>query len=123
MCSGFRSPTDALGTSSGGRPAVRHAGQAVVIDPLLLDGYLVRAAERSPERVAVSDATCRLTYAQLDDQVTRLARGLESLGVGPGDRLAVLMQNSIEMALVLLAAPRLGAIAAPINIRLTPAEV
>ncbi|MEU1956040.1 AMP-binding protein [Nocardia rhamnosiphila] len=92
-------------------------------DPLLISGYLQRAAERNPAAPAVSDRTRRLTYAELDAEVTRLADELARLGVGRGDRVALLMQNSIEMAVSLLAPLRIGAIASPINIRLTPSEI
>ncbi|MER7684922.1 AMP-binding protein [Streptomyces sp. NPDC097610] len=93
------------------------------IDPLVIDGYLVRSAERSPERLAVCDRTRRLTYAEFDEQLTRFARALSGLGVRYGDRVAMLMDNSIENAVCLFGAPRLGAVAAPINGRLTAAEV
>jgi len=93
------------------------------IDPLVIDGYLVRSVERSPDRLAVSDGTRRFSYRDFDEHVTRLARALAHLGVGYGDRVAMLMDNSIETAACLFAAPRLGAIAAPINTRLTAAEV
>jgi fatty-acyl-CoA synthase len=93
------------------------------IDPLVIDGYLVRSFERSPERLAVSDRTRRLTYAEFDEQLTRVARALSGLGVQYGDRVAMLMDNSIENAVCLFGVPRLGAIAAPINGRLTASEV
>ena len=96
---------------------------AAVMDALVIDGYLARSAERSPEQVAVSDRTRRLTYAEFDEQVTRLARALCALGVRYGDRVAMLMDNSIENAVCLFAAPRLGAVAAPVNGRLTASEV
>ncbi|MFD5811269.1 AMP-binding protein [Rhodococcus aetherivorans] len=93
------------------------------VDPLVIDGYLVRAAERSPNHPAVSDGDRHLTYGEFDERVTRLARVLAELGVGYGDRVAMLMDNSIENAICLFAAPRIGAMAAPINNRLTAAEV
>ena len=96
---------------------------AEAIDPMVIDGYLVRSAERGPERPAVSDGRRKLTYGQFDEQVTRLARALAEHGVGYGDRVAILMDNSIECAVSLFAPPRLGAIAAPINGRLTAAEI
>lgn len=93
------------------------------IDPLLIDGYLVRAAQRNPAGTAVRDRSRTLTYAQLDEEVSRLAHDLIRLGVGRGDRVALLMQNSTEMAVGLLAPLRIGAIASPLNIRLAPSEV
>lgn len=93
------------------------------IDPLLIDGYLKRAAQRNPAGPSVMDRARRLTYAELDHEVTRLAHELARLGVRRGDRVALLMQNSIEMAVGLLAPLRIGAIASPLNIRLSANEV
>jgi acetoacetyl-CoA synthetase len=51
-----------------------------------------------------------LTYAELYDRVARLAGSLQSLGVGPGDRVAGFMPNRIETVVAMLAATSLGAI-------------
>jgi fatty-acyl-CoA synthase len=103
-----------------GRPK---ASVVPAIDPLVIDGYLRRSVERSSGWLAVSDRKRRLTYVEFDQEVTRLARALVALGVRYGDRVAMLMNNSVENAVCLFAAPRLGAIAAPINVRLTASEV
>ena len=46
-----------------------------------------------------------------------LAGGLTALGVGAGDRVALLLSNRAEFVLLLLAIARLGAITVPLNIR------
>jgi len=92
-------------------------------DPLLLNGYATRNARRSPDRVALAEEQRHVTYAELDERVNRLANALRSLGVEQGDRVALLLPNGIEYAECLLAVCRLGAIAAPVNTRLTVAEV
>lgn len=93
------------------------------IDPLLLNGYLVRNAIRTPDRVALSDDSGTLTYAELNLRVNQLARGLLGLGVDVGDRVALLLNNCSEFVLTTFAALRVGAITAPINPRLSPAEI
>ena len=52
----------------------------------------------------------RLTYAQLFDEVARVAAGLRALGVRPGDRVAGFMPNIPETVVAMLAATSIGAI-------------
>lgn len=56
-----------------------------------------------------------LTFAQADDLANSYAEGLRRLGVGPGDRVCVLMENSAEFALTALAANKLGVVWVPVN--------
>ena len=63
-----------------------------------------------------------LTFAEVKDQVDRLAFGLQKIGVKKGDRIAVLGKNSLEYFLLYGAAAALGAIVVPINWRLSAEE-
>jgi long-chain acyl-CoA synthetase len=56
-----------------------------------------------------------LTYQQLDELSTALAGWCCSVGIGPGDRIAIVLQNVPQFLIALVAAWKLGAIAAPIN--------
>jgi benzoate-CoA ligase family protein len=56
-----------------------------------------------------------VTYAELLESVTRTAAGLNALGVGPEQRVAMVMLDSVEFYQVFLAAMRLGAIPVPLN--------
>jgi acyl-CoA synthetase (AMP-forming)/AMP-acid ligase II len=60
----------------------------------LLHETLLASAERVPDREAVVAGTARLSYAELLDRSLRLARALQELGVGRGDRVSVYMDNS-----------------------------
>jgi long-chain acyl-CoA synthetase len=84
---------------------------------------LAASAAKAPGKVALSCGDATLTYAELDAETTRLAHGLLNAGVETGDRVALHMGNTIEMALCYLACFRLGAIAVPLNVRLKPAEI
>ena len=64
----------------------------------LLHETLLASAERVPEREAVVAAPVRLSYSQLLDRSLRLARALQELGVGRGDRVAIYMDNSAGCA-------------------------
>jgi long-chain acyl-CoA synthetase len=87
-------------------------------------GETLRAsAERLPSKVAVTCGDESLTYAELDAQATQLAHGLLSQGIRHGDRVALHMGNTIEMALSYFACFKLGAIAVPVSIRLKTAEI
>ncbi len=54
--------------------------------------------------------TVRMTYAELYDSVSVLAKSLREIGVAPGDRVAAYMPNMIETAVAMLAATSIGAI-------------
>jgi acyl-CoA synthetase (AMP-forming)/AMP-acid ligase II len=64
----------------------------------------------------------RWTYAELWRDAGRVAAGLRDAGVGPGDVVVFQLFNGPEFALLWLAAQRIGAIASPINFRLSSGE-
>ncbi len=88
-------------------------------------------ADRFGDRPAIEDegATPGLhpggprTHAELEEHVARLAAAHAADGVVAGDRALVMLGNRIDVLLHIMALARLGAIAAPTNVRLKPAEV
>jgi fatty-acyl-CoA synthase len=89
-------------------------------------GHIIsRGAELHPDRIAIDDLLNdrRLTYAELDARITRLARALIKLGVKKGDIVAAMFWNEHAMVETIFACARAGAIVAPLNSRLLPAEV
>jgi crotonobetaine/carnitine-CoA ligase len=76
-----------------------------------------RAARRWPAKTAwIFDATGeRFTFADVDARSSQLAVALRELGVGPGDRVAVMLRNQPEFPLVWLALAKLGAMLVPVN--------
>jgi acetoacetyl-CoA synthetase len=56
-----------------------------------------------------AQASSKMTYAQLYDEVARLARSLKDLGIQPGDRVVGFMPNMPESIIAMLAATSLGA--------------
>ncbi|MER6959179.1 AMP-binding protein [Streptomyces sp. NPDC000618] len=82
-----------------------------------------RRAEFDPDGAAVSDGHQSLTNAQLLSRVRTTARQLHSLGIGPGDVVALKLTNRVEFVLLLFAAWRLGATITPVNPSMTDVEV
>lgn len=76
-----------------------------------IGSWIARRAQMTPERVALVHEDKRLSYRQLDARVARVARALERLGVGPGDRVAFLGHNHPAALETLFACGLLRAIA------------
>ena len=75
------------------------------------------------DRTAVRCGARRQTYRELDAAAAAFAGHLASLGLAPGDRVAVFMQNGLLYPAVLMGAFRGGYVAVPINAKLHPREV
>jgi acyl-CoA synthetase (AMP-forming)/AMP-acid ligase II len=74
------------------------------------------------ESPAVTFGATTLTYGQLQDAVTRVARQLRSEGVQGGDRVSVLLENVPEYLISYFAITSIGAIYVPLNWRLHASE-
>lgn len=84
-------------------------------------GQLVsRAARRHAHRVAVDSPGGPLSFAELGERVTRLARGLRSLGLGDGDRVLDLQTNATTYLETDLAIRSAGLVRVALNHRLHP---
>jgi acyl-CoA synthetase (AMP-forming)/AMP-acid ligase II len=88
-----------------------------------LHDLIVRNARLYGDRIAFIDDRQRITHAEFAQRSERLATGLAKMGLGRGDRIAVLAGNSIAYVDLFAAAARLGAMLVPINVRLSPEEV
>lgn len=83
-----------------------------------------RAAELGDKPfLEVFDRGETATYAQADRASNRIANALAGLGIGKGDRVAVMLPNRILYPLLFLALAKLGAIHVPVNARYTPREI
>ena len=84
---------------------------------------LARHALMQPGATAIRFMGRTTTWADFDHRVTKLAGALHRRGVRQGDRVMILMLNRPEFVEATLAANRIGAIAVPVNFRLTPPEL
>lgn len=65
----------------------------------------------------------RMTYAEMNALANRCANVLTSLGIGEGDRVGLLLPNSVEFCCLFYGAAKIGAVAVPLNTRLAAPEV
>ena len=96
-------------------------GRAAVNDKML--DWLAHRANVMPATVALVDDQGEHTYAELNRRVDRVAGALWSVGVKPGDRVAMLAWNAPEVVELVHAVSRLGAILVPLNARLRVDEL
>jgi fatty-acyl-CoA synthase len=84
---------------------------------------LARAAALHPDRTAVVDGDARPTYREVARRVAALATFLRGQQVGRGDRVLVIEVNSLQFLELYYATAALGAVAVPVNHRLSAPEV
>jgi acyl-CoA synthetase (AMP-forming)/AMP-acid ligase II len=83
---------------------------------------LTRTASRLPDALAIVDGELRLTYAEFNARVNRLAHGLQSRGYARGDALAITSANRAEFLVTYYACAKLGVVAVPTNLGWTQPE-
>lgn len=112
-------PERAARTTSRGELRV-YADQADTLAELI-----ERSIARHATRTAVREIGGRtITYAALGDETERVAGALQRIhGVEPGDEVAFLSPNRLDLLVGVLAAWRAGAVAVMLNARFTPAEL
>ena len=76
-----------------------------------------------PDALALSTPARDWTYGDLERESNRVAQGLRTQGIVPGDRVAALTRNAAECLVLCLGANKIGAVMAPLNWRLAPAEL
>jgi acyl-coenzyme A synthetase/AMP-(fatty) acid ligase len=72
-------------------------------------------AQRTPDRVALEFFGSKLTYRELDERATALARSLVAQGVQPGDIVGLNLERSLELAVAQLAIMKAGAAYLPLD--------
>lgn len=86
--------------------------------------YWGNSVRKFPSAPAAIFGGSALSYAEMDDRIARAAGFMrDELGVARGDRVAIALPNCLECLIAYWAALRLGAIAAPVNIRLRDEEI
>ncbi|GAC1538479.1 MAG: long-chain fatty acid--CoA ligase [Acidimicrobiales bacterium] len=88
-----------------------------------LASNLTTSAQRSPDHPALRLDDVMLTYKDLDETSARVAGILEANGVGPGDRVGIMLPNVPAFASCYYGILRVGAVAVPMNVLLKRREV
>ena len=91
--------------------------------PLLIRNILNSGLGRAPDQEIVYANKWRMTYRELGERVGRLASGLATLGVRPGDTVAVMDWDSHRYLECFFAVPMMGAVLHTVNVRLSPEQV
>jgi fatty-acyl-CoA synthase len=91
--------------------------------PLLIKGLLESGVARAPEQEIVSADSTRLTYRGFAERVGRLASGLASLGVEPGDTVAIMDWDTNRYLECFFAVPMMGAVLHTVNVRLSAEQI
>ncbi len=89
----------------------------------LLPELIARHGRWRARRTALVEGTRRLSWAEFERDTARIANGLAGLGLRGGDRVALLMDNSLEMALTTFGILRSGCVAVPLNVSVNDAAV
>lgn len=88
-----------------------------------LTQLLHRHAQCHPDVTAVVCEGTRLNYAQLRDRAARMGAILRALGVGPGDRVALLSHHCVQATTLMFGCWWIGAVFCPQNTRWSEAEL
>ncbi|TVR07637.1 MAG: long-chain fatty acid--CoA ligase [Salinarimonadaceae bacterium] len=85
--------------------------------------YVARAARFFSERIAVIDGDRSVSFSTLEDRTNRLAHALAARGVRLGDRVAIILPNSLEWIEADFAVAKAGGMSVPITTRLHEREM
>jgi fatty-acyl-CoA synthase len=117
-----RGRTRAVGTGRAARPEGEDPAR-MRIGVTTIGDLLLVAADRHPDTPALVFPDRALTYAQLARNALRRARGLQALGVRPGDHVGILMHTCAEFVETFFAVAFCGGVIVPINARYRSAEL
>lgn len=94
-----------------------------MIDILTIPNWLMKRAQLTPNRLALTFNDEKISFHELYLRVTNTAERLYHVGIRKGDRVAVLLNNHVEMVVILHALQLLGSTAVLLNTRLQPEEL
>ncbi len=90
---------------------------------MLVHQFTAYYARNFPDNPCLTQDGTTASYGEVDRLANQLANGLAELGIGSGDRIAIIGENSLEHLLTFLAAGKIGAVTVSLNYRLAPAEL
>src|SRR5699024_1336562 len=84
---------------------------------------LSRNANRTPDKTAIIFEEESISYQTLNQEVNKLAHGMMKQGFQKGDHIAMMQMNTEKFVICYYAIMKIGAVAVPLNVRLTSNEV
>lgn len=90
---------------------------------LNLASILDHQARLTPDRTAVTFGDTHLTYRAVDQRAAQVAAGLQDMGIGPGDHVALSCPNLPWFPIAYYGILKAGAVAVPLNVLLKPREM
>ena len=82
-------------------------------------GEMLRVnAGKFPKKMCLKDSQRSFTFRQTNARVNQLAQGFAQMGLRKGDRVALFLENSVEICELYFAAAKIGLVVVPINFRL-----
>ena len=90
--------------------------------PLLVTDFLRRATKLYADSEAVVDGDQRFSWREFGERVNQQANALLEMGIGKGDRVAIIAPNSHQFLETFYATASIGAIIVPVNYRLIPSD-
>ena len=100
--------------ATGGVPGPGRIGRVAIGD------LLKRAAQRFPDRIAVTDGERRVTFTEIERDANRFANYLVARGMKPGEKISTICNNSVEFVKALFGIHRAGLVWVPVNTMLGP---
>jgi len=85
--------------------------------------FLLYNLGKHPDKLAIIDGERRITYRELTERISRFNGGLLSLGLSPGDRIAIIARNSAEFLETTLGPGFIGVKTIPVNWHLKKDEI
>ena len=82
---------------------------------MALNTLLRRHATYTPDKLAIVFNETRLTHAEFNARVNRLSNALSGLGLGKDDKLAIVLENSLEVLEIYQAVAKLGVVVIPLS--------
>lgn len=123
----FHKPySEVLDTSAGTEYPRWFVGGRINLAAACVDRWLEQAGTANLLAVVHEDEAGRvnqLTYRELSQQVDAVSRGLDALGVRPGDRVAIYLPMTPEAVITLYAVARLGAVLVPLFSGFAPSAI
>lgn len=85
--------------------------------------HVAHNAARFPNKLALIDPICQMTYRELDQASNRIANAILAQGLGRGSNVSLLAKSDAQFVALFIGIAKAGATMVPLNYRLTPPEI